>query len=97
MQKIEFPPLNVSQFSPTRDALHAYSKIPGAWLSNNQTRRKHWWHISLRPSLNGLTTGVVYSERINFEIELNLVQSLLTVNTSGEASLEILLEGQSGP
>lgn len=93
--KIEFPRLDVDQLNATRNALQAYSKIPGAWLRSTQSRRKHWWHISLRPSLNGLTTGVIYSEGSNFEIELNLIDSLLTVDTSGDSSLQILLAGQA--
>ena len=95
MRSMPFPTLDTDALAATRDALHAYSKIAGSWLRATQSQRKHWWHISLRPSLNGLTTGVIYNEVNDFEIELNLADSLLTIDTSDDASLEVLLEGQS--
>lgn len=95
MFRIEFPSLDIATLSDTRDALHAYSKIPGAWIRTCRARRKHWWHISLRPSLDGLTTGVVYGETVNFEIELNLRASSLSARTSNGRSQEIELHGQS--
>ncbi len=90
-----FPVLNVSEFISSRDALAAYSKILGAWLRSCRARRKHWWHISLRPSLIGLTTGVVYTESVNFELELNLNTSCLMARTSAGKTLNIELHGQA--
>lgn len=95
MYRIDFPALDVAEFGVTRDALHAYSKIPGAWIRACRTRRKHWWHISLRPSLNGLSSGVVYTEAADFELELNLRASCLSASTSGGQSLDIELHGQA--
>ncbi len=95
MLRIDFPPLAVDEFGATRDALHAYSKIPGAWIKTLRTRRKHWWQISLRPCLDGLTTGVVYTDAVNFELELNLRASCLKARTSGGQSLDIELRGQA--
>ena len=39
----------------TRDALHAYARVLGGWLTASRSPRKHWWQGSLRPSLRGLT------------------------------------------
>ena len=76
-----FPNLDPSAITGTRDALHAYSRVLGAWLKTCQTKRKHWWHASLRPSLSGLTTGVIHAG-FDFELELNLSESLLIGRTS---------------
>ena len=85
-----FPTLDPDAIVVTRDALHAYSRILGDWLKATRTKRKHWWHASLRPSLTGLTTGVMHSN-IDFEIELNLRESTISVHTStGERMLEEL-------
>jgi len=88
-----FPALDAEAIGDTRDALHAYSRLLGAWLKSTRARRKHWWHASLRPSLRGLTTGVVYSS-VDFELELDLIASRLRVGTADEEFAEDLA-GQS--
>jgi hypothetical protein len=80
----------------TRDALHAYSRILGDCLKRCRGKRKHWWHASLRPSLNGLSTGVVYS-RSDFELELNFRESLLCGQAENGARFTEKLEGQAVP
>lgn len=95
MPRIDFPRLEFDEFAATRDALHAYSKIPAAWIKAGRARRKHWWHISLRPSLMGVTTGVVYADTVNFELELNLHASCLSARMSDGKALQIELQGQS--
>ena len=95
MVRYDFPPLEVSEFAATREALHAYSKIAGAWIRGCRTRRKHWWHISLRPTLDGVSTGVVYTEAVDFELELNLRASCLCARTSTGQTLDIELHGQA--
>ena len=86
----EFPALDPDAIAVTRDALHAYARILGDWLKSTRARRKHWWHASLRPSLTGLTTGVIHSN-VDFEIELDLQASAINVNVStGERMCEEL-------
>lgn len=92
MTNHKLPFLDTDGFGPTRDALHAYSHILGDWAKTCRARRKHWWHASLRPTLTGLTTGVIHSDT-DFEIDLNIRESALTVRT---ATGEQLWEGLSG-
>ena len=82
-----FPSLESQSIAETRDALQAYARVLGTWLKSCRPRRKHWWHASLRPSLNGLTTGVVHAG-IDFELELNLRESLLQGRTSVGGNLD---------
>lgn len=91
-----FSPLKTASMVQTRDVLHAYSRILGDCLKRCRSKRKHWWHASLRPSLTGLSTGVVYSRR-DFELELNFRESLLCGRTETAASLAEKLEGQVVP
>lgn len=89
MRDPQFPPLDPELIGPTRDALHAYARVIGNWAEGNRQRRKHWWHISLRPSLCGLTTGVIHAN-INFELELDFRGSALRVshdNGTGSVNL----------
>lgn len=88
-----FPGIDDVAFAETRDALHVYSRVLGEWLKSCRPRRKHWWHASLRPSLHGLTTGVVHAGP-DFELELNLRDSQLHVRTSQGQELAETLHGQ---
>lgn len=92
---LALPELHPADFAATRDAWHAYSRILGGWLSASRERRKHWWHISLRPSLCGLTTGIVHAGDTSFEMELNLRMGQLNVSTSGGDRIQLSLHGQS--
>ena len=84
-----FPELDPDVIRVTRDALHAYARVLGGWLTTTRGRRKHWWHASLRPSLTGLTTGVVHA-RIDFELELDFVANQLRVRTTSQEFIENL-------
>ena len=88
-----FPALHIDEIRPTRDALHAYSQVLGDVLKAQRRRRKHWWHASLRPSLAGLTTGIIYGE-VDCEIELNLRESVLSIHASTGEQTEVLLDGR---
>ena len=74
------PVLDTETIRDTRDALHAYARVVGNCLKASRVRRKHWWHASLRPSLNGLTSGVIYGKP-DYEIELDFRHSRLVVHS----------------
>ncbi len=84
-----FPPLDPDAIKATRDALHTYARVLGGWLKNTRRRRKHWWHASLRPSLRGLTTGMVRAG-CDFELELDFIASQLRVRTTEQHFAEDL-------
>ena len=89
----KFPALDPGSLDTTRRAIHAYSRVVGAWTKATRKKRKHWWHASLRPSLYGLTTGVIYGAT-DFEIELDLAASRVCVRTCNSAT-HARLTGQS--
>ena len=89
-----FPELDIEPAVQTRDALHAYASILGDWLKSCQRKRKHWWHASLRPSMAGLTTGVVHAG-IDFELEIDLRASQIIGRTSEGAQLIEMIDGQA--
>lgn len=90
----KFPKLDFEGAAQTRDALHAYAGILGDWLKSCRRKRKHWWHASLRPSIAGLTTGVVHAG-IGFELEIDLRASRIIGRTSQGAQLIEAIDGQS--
>jgi len=89
----QYPELDFPSADPTRDALHAYARVLGDWLKSCRPKRKHWWHASLRPSLTGLTTGVVETG-IDFELALDLRKNLLVCRTAEGARTTGALDGQ---
>ena len=88
-----YPELDPSAIRETRDALHAYAQIVGAWVASIRPRRKHWWQLSLRPTVRGLTTGVVHSS-VDFEIELDYQASVIRVRSKTQ-DYTLELNGQS--
>lgn len=88
-----FPNLDAGAIAPTRDALHAYSLVLGSYLEALRPWRKHWWHISLRPSLSGMTTGVIRAA-VDFELELDAARSLVHARTSTGVVKSEPLSGQ---
>lgn len=93
MSDDKFPALDPVELEATRRAVHAYARVAGAWARAKRKKRKHWWHASLRPSLYGLTTGVIYGPT-DFEIELDLASSRLHLRTC-TSTLSERLHGQS--
>lgn len=93
MTRQHFPAFDNASIAETRNALHDYARVLGDWLKHCRAKRKHWWHASLRPSLNGLTTGVIHAD-IDFELELNLRENLLQARTSSGQQLSEILQGQ---
>lgn len=93
MDRDRFPSLDPEIIGQTRDALHGYAQVIGRWAKEKRARRKHWWHISLRPSVRGLTTGVI-RDLVDFELELDFVASAINVaHKAGQSRLR--LSGQS--
>ncbi len=76
----KFPALDAGDIDATRQAVHAYARVAGDWSKALRRKRKHWWHASLRPSLYGLTTGVIYGPT-DFEIEIDLASSRIHFRT----------------
>lgn len=93
MLQHRYPRLNADALSATRDALHAYAQVLGAWAKHCRKKRKHWWHASLRPTLYGLSTGVIYGDD-DFELALDLVNSQLRVRSRSKNE-SVPLHGQS--
>lgn len=93
MTRKRFPAIDAEAIVGTRDALHAYAQILGHCLKASRPKRKHWWHASLRPSLTGLTTGIIHAD-IDFELMLDLRANLLRARTASGESYDEPISGQ---
>jgi hypothetical protein len=54
-----FPSLDATEISPMLNAVHAYTQVLGDWLGSSLPRRKHWWQLTVKPSIAGVSTGLV--------------------------------------
>jgi len=94
VRESQFPKLGSNDATAdTRDAMHAYARVLGNCLKACRSKRKHWWHASLRPSLNGLTTGIVRAAA-DFEIELDFRRAELRARASNDSGFDVGLSGQ---
>jgi hypothetical protein len=90
-----FPKLDTNDvIADTRNAMQAYARVLGDCLKVCRSKRKHWWHASLRPSLNGLTTGVVRATA-DFELELDFRHAELHARARNDNGFDVALNGQS--
>ena len=82
MAEHDFPILNASALLDTREACHAYASVLGDWTTSCRSRRKHWWHLSLRPNLRGVTTEMIHADGVHFELELDLATKAFKMNSA---------------
>ncbi len=95
MAKHAFPNLNAEEIVETRDAVHVYAQVIGDWRTSCLAHRKHWWQITVYPSVRGLTTGMIQAG-IDFELELDLKADRLLGHVAGGGTLSEPLGGRSG-
>ncbi len=77
---------DLTDWTPTRDTLHAYSRIPGSLRAAMTPAHPRWWHISLRVVPRGLATGELArpgSAGPAFEAVLDLERHRLEIAAGG--------------
>ena len=87
-----FPGLDAGAIGDTRNAVHTYSQVLGDWLGSSLPRRKHWWQLTVHPSIAGISTGLVQAG-IDFELELELGKDRLRGQVAGGEELTEPLSG----
>ena len=88
-----FPKLDPLAIRPTLNAVHAYTQVLGDWLGAGLPRRKHWWNLSVRPSVEGISTGLVQMG-VDFQLELALGRDRLEGQVAGGGSFSEPLGGR---
>jgi hypothetical protein len=90
-----FPPLPLSSWRATRDAIQSYAQLMGKIRRELTPPQKHWWHVSLRVAATGLTTTPIPAGRKTFELLLDLVEHRLAISTSHGERRTVPLHGQA--
>ncbi len=78
-----FPPLLLADWQPTRDAIQSYAQVLGKIRGALTPRQRHWWHISLQVTRDGLSTLPIPLAPTgqSFDMLLDLRQHVLVVQT----------------
>lgn len=71
---LDLPPLPYADWRETKDALHLFLQIVGKVRMAAHPKLNHWWHVTLYPTVDGLTTGRIPASQTSpgFEIALDL-------------------------
>ena len=86
-----WPRLSLAEWQATRDTLHMWMQIVGKTRLALAPRENHWWHVPLYLTARGLTTSPMPYRSLTFEVQFDLIEHGLVVNTSDGATRRILL------
>ena len=90
-----WPDLGTEGFAESRSGLNAFARLLGAYPRACAPRRRHWWHISLKPAVDGFRTGVLRSNECLFELVLNFDTQNITLVITGANAHEFSIQGES--
>jgi hypothetical protein len=91
----KYPDLAFVNSEESLAGLHAFAKLLGAYCRAFAARRKHWWHISLKPVVAGFTTGPLQSNGQPFELVLDFHSLSIGLRIAGEDGHEFAFQGES--
>jgi hypothetical protein len=91
LSEMELPALPLEEWEDTKETLHRYCQIVGKIRMALTPPLNHWWHVTLRVSARGVTTGPMPCDPGLAEIELDLVAHRVVVRTSEGATRDFAL------
>ena len=81
MESSNWPALPVAEWEPTYDTLHMYAQIVGKVTLAQRPMMNHWWQVAFGLSARGLETGAVPHGERSFDMELDLLDHVLRIDT----------------
>lgn len=90
-----WPELPWREWEPTLSTLHMWLQVVGKVPLALSAPLNHWWHIGLRVTASGLTTGPIPYEDRAFQIDLDFVEHRLTVVDGSPGPFSMPLEPRS--
>jgi hypothetical protein len=82
---MNWPPLLLEQWQPTRDTVHLWTQMVGKTRLGLAPRVNHWWNSTLYVTARGLTTSLMPYPGGGAEIEFDFTRQELTITTTGGA------------
>jgi hypothetical protein len=90
-----WPRLSLAEWQETHDTLHMWMQIVGKTRLALAPRENHWWHVPLYVTARGLSTSRIPYRSLAFEVQFDLIEHRLLVNTSDGATRSIALLPQA--
>lgn len=91
----EWPSLPLEEWKDTCATLHMWTQIVGKIRLAQTPLVNHWWNVPLYVSARGLTTSAMpYADKF-FEMEFDLIDHKLAINSSRGTSATVALEPKS--
>jgi hypothetical protein len=87
----EWPPLPLDAWEPTYRTIHRFTQVVGKVQLALAPHANHWWHVTLRVTPRGLTTGVLCGEQ-HLAMTFDFVDHRLIAETRDEGSQSFELE-----
>lgn len=92
---LDLPPLPLEEWEDTKVTLHLFLQIVGKIRLRAHPKLNHWWHVTLYPGVQGLTTGRMPYGAGTFEISFDFFNHSLTVVSSGSNTVRFPIAGLS--
>src|SRR3981081_3883464 len=93
--QMPWPELPTASWRDTYATLHLLTQIIGKIRLVRSPWLNHSWHVALYVTARGLTTSPVPDGSRSFQIDLDFIDHVLRVSTSGGAMRQFALAGQS--
>jgi hypothetical protein len=90
-----WPELPLQAWQDTYETLHMWTQIVGKVRLALSPRINHWWEVALYVNARGLTTSAIPYEGRNFDIQFDLIEHKLIIQTSWASSKTLALRPQS--
>ena len=90
-----WPDLMAFDLRPTTDALHLWSQVVGKVRLMLTPWLNHSWHATFYLSGRGFSTGPIYADDRAFEMEFDLLNDVLRIDSAEGMVKRVKLQGQS--
>jgi hypothetical protein len=92
-----WPQLSFPALQPTIETLQLWTQIVGKARLAQTPWLNHSWHVTLRVSARGLTTGLIPHERVGLEMEFDFIDSALVIRVTDGGERRIALAAGGVP
>ena len=90
----DLPPLPLEEWERTKDTLHLYMQEIGKVQLATRPPQNHWWHVTLRLTPRGLSTGRLSYNGTHFDMEADFIDHRVVIQTdAGEVERIELRDG----
>lgn len=86
-----WPELSASSLWPTMETLQLWTQVVGKVRLSQTPWLNHGWHVTLRVSARGLSTGLIPHGGVGFEMEFDFIAGALVIRVSDGGERRIAL------